>query len=76
MKVMTIIGIILIVLGAIGLIYGGITYTSNKDVIDLGAVKLEVDQQKKLPMSPIFGGISLVLGVILLVAGRRRGNLV
>lgn len=72
MKVMTIVGIILIVLGAIGLIYGGITYTSNKDVIDLGAVKLEVDQQKKLPMSPIFGGISLVLGVILLVAGRRR----
>lgn len=72
MKVMTIVGIILIVLGAIGLIYGGITYTSNKDVIDLGAVKLEVDQQKKLPMSPIFGGISLVLGVILLVAGRKR----
>ncbi|MGB5105186.1 MAG: DUF3185 domain-containing protein [Candidatus Zixiibacteriota bacterium] len=72
MKVMTIVGIILIVLGAIGLIYGGITYTSSKDVIDLGAVKLEVDQQKQIPLSPIFGGIAMVLGVILVVAGRRR----
>lgn len=38
MNTLTLIGIILIVLGAVGLIYGGITYTSKKDVVDLGAV--------------------------------------
>jgi hypothetical protein len=72
MKIITIVGIILIVLGAIGLIYGGITYTSSKDVVDLGAVHLEVDQQKHIPFSPIFGGIALGLGIILVVVGRRR----
>jgi hypothetical protein len=72
MKIITIVGIILIVLGAIGLIYGGITYTSSKDIVDLGAVHLEVDQQKHIPLSPIFGGVALGLGVILIVAGRRR----
>ena len=72
MKTLSIVGIILIVLGAIGLIYGGITYTSSKDVVDLGAVHLEVDQQKHIPLSPIFGAVALGLGTILIFAGRRR----
>ncbi len=72
MKTVSIVGIILIVLGAIGLIYGGITYTSSKDVVDLGAVHLEVDQQKHIPFSPILGGVALGLGVILVIVGRRR----
>jgi hypothetical protein len=72
MNVMTIIGIILIVLGVVGLIYGGITYTSSKDVVDLGAVKLQVDQQKQIPLSPIFGAGAVAVGVILMLVGRRR----
>ena len=72
MNVMTIIGIILIVLGVVGLIYGGITYTSSKDVVDLGAVKLQVDQKKEIPLSPIAGARAVAVGVILMLVGRRR----
>jgi hypothetical protein len=72
MNTMTIIGIVLIVLGVVGLIYGGITYTSSKDVVDLGAVKLQVDQKKEIPLSPIAGAGAVAVGVILLLVGRRR----
>ncbi|MCX6833043.1 MAG: DUF3185 domain-containing protein [candidate division Zixibacteria bacterium] len=72
MNIMTIIGIILIVLGVVGLIYGGITYTSSKNVVDLGSVHLEVDQKKEIPLSPIFGAAAVAVGVILILVGRRR----
>ena len=74
MNTITIIGIILLALGAIGLIYGGITYTSNSDVVDLGVMEVQVDQQKQIPLSPVFGGIAAILGIVLVVVGRRRGN--
>jgi hypothetical protein len=71
-NIMTIIGIILIVLGVVGLIYGGITYTSSKDVVNMGSVHLQVDQKKQIPLSPIAGTISVAIGVILIIIGRRR----
>jgi hypothetical protein len=71
-NIMTIIGIILVVLGVVGLIYGGITYTSSKDVVNMGSVHLQVDQKKQIPLSPIAGTISVAIGVILIIIGRRR----
>lgn len=68
---MAIIGVVLIVLGAVGLIYGGITYTSSKDVVDIGSVHLQVDQKKQIPLSPIAGAAALTAGIVMLVVGRR-----
>ena len=72
MNITTIIGIVLIVLGVVGLIYGGITYTSSKNVVDLGSVQLKVDQKKEIPLSPFFGAGAVAVGVILMLVGRRR----
>ncbi len=46
MNTLTLIGIILIVLGAVVLIYGGITYTSKKDIVDIGDLKIQTEKQK------------------------------
>lgn len=72
MKVIMIIGLILIALGVVGLIYGGITYTSSKDVVNLGSVHLQVDQKKQIPLSPIAGAAAVAIGTTLIVIGRRR----
>ncbi len=72
MNIVTIIGIILIVIGVVGLIYGGITYTSGKDVLDMGPMRIEVDQQKRIPLSPIVGAVAVALGVVLILVGRKR----
>jgi len=72
MNLMTIIGIILIALGVVGLIYGGITYTSSRNVVDMGSVHLQVDQKKQIPLSPIAGATAVAIGVVLIILGRRR----
>jgi len=74
MKTITIVGIILIGLGAVGLIYGGISYTSTEHVIDMGAMHVQVDETKHIPLSPIAGSVAIVLGVVLMVVGRKRGG--
>ncbi|MEO7082935.1 MAG: DUF3185 domain-containing protein [Gemmatimonadaceae bacterium] len=69
---MRIAGIILIVVGVIGLVYGGITYTRHKDTVHLGPISASVDQKQTIPISPILGVIALVAGVGLVVGGSRR----
>jgi hypothetical protein len=74
-KIITILGAALIVLGVIGLIYGGITYTSGKDVVDMGPLHVEVEQQRQIPVTPIAGAITVVIGAVLIFVGGRRPGL-
>lgn len=70
---MRIAGIILIILGVVGLVWGGITYTRRRDTISVGPITATVNQRETLPISPVAGAIALVVGIGLLVAsGRRR----
>lgn len=71
MKSAMLIGIILIVLGIISFAYQGITYTTHKKVVDLGPIQASRTEHKTIPLSPIFGGILLVGGIILVVAGSK-----
>ncbi len=67
-----IIGIILIIIGVIALAYGGFSYTKREKVIDAGPLQVSADKQKTVPLPPILGGLCLVGGVVLVVAGSRR----
>ena len=69
---MRIAGIILIILGVVGLAYGGITYTRRRDTVSVGPISATVNQRETLPISPVAGAIALVVGIGLLVAGGRR----
>ena len=69
---MRIAGIILIIVGIVGLAYGGITYTRRRNTVSLGPISATVTQRETLPISPIAGAIALVAGVGLLIAGGRR----
>jgi uncharacterized membrane protein HdeD (DUF308 family) len=72
MKPLVIVGILLIVLGVFALAYEGITYTRTERVIDLGPLKVDAKREKTIPLPPILGALSLVGGVALLIASRRR----
>lgn len=73
MKPTTLVGIVLIVLGALALAYQGITYATREKIVDLGPIKASVDKQKTIPLPPILGAIALAGGVVLLVVGNKRG---
>lgn len=67
-----IIGILLIIIGIVALAYGGFSYTKREKVIDAGPLQVNADKQKTVPLPPILGGLCLVGGIVLVVAGNRR----
>ena len=69
---MKIVAIILIVLGAISLAYGGITYTSREKVLDVGPIEATAEREKTVPLPPILGGIAVVAGIALLFVGPKK----
>jgi hypothetical protein len=69
---MRLIGIALIVLGIVGLAYGGITWTTRDKVVDMGPLQVTRDKTQSLPLPPIAGGVCLIAGVVLLIAGGRQ----
>ena len=72
MKSLSLLGILLVVLGALALAYQGITYTHREKVFDVGPIHASKDTQEKIPLPPILGGLALVGGVALLVVGARQ----
>ena len=69
---MRIIGMILIVIGIIALVFGGITYTRREKVLDIDPLQASTERQKTIPLSPLLGGLALVGGVALMIAGSRK----
>jgi hypothetical protein len=69
---MKLIAIVLIVLGVIGLVAGGISWTQREKVVDLGPVEVTRENRESIPLPPIVGGLLLVAGVVLLVANKRK----
>lgn len=74
MKGLVLVGIVLTVLGLVGLIYGGITYTKDKDTVDLGIAEITVTDKERLNIHPVFGGIVLAAGLVVLVVGLKRNG--
>ena len=66
------VGILLIVLGVIALAYQGITYTTHKKVLDIGPIQATKEEHNTIPLPPVLGGIALIGGVALVVAGNRH----
>ncbi|HUN81076.1 MAG TPA: DUF3185 domain-containing protein [Phycisphaerae bacterium] len=67
-----VIGVILVILGAIILGSGHLTYWHRDTVVDVGPVSVTAAHQKEAPLAPIFGGVALAGGVALIVLGSRK----
>jgi len=67
-----IIGILLIVAGTLGLIYGGFSYTREKHDVNLGPLKFSVADRERVNVPVWAGAGAIAVGVILLVIGRKR----
>lgn len=65
------IGIVLVVLGALGLVYGGFSYTKEETAAKIGPMEIKVAQQENVNI-PLWVGIgAIVIGGALLVMGRK-----
>ncbi len=68
MKTGAFLGILLIVLGAVALAYQGISYTTQKKVLDIGSIHATKEEHKTIPLPPIVGGVALLAGLALVFA--------
>ena len=65
-------GIVLIVLGCLGLAYGGFSYTKETSAVKLGPIELKVQEKESVNVPLIVSAGAVVLGVFLLVAVGRK----
>ena len=72
MKPMFWVGIILIVLGALALTYQGFDYTHQEKVLDVGPIHATAEEQKHVSIPPVLGGLALVGGIALVIAGAKK----
>jgi len=69
---MKLIGILLIVFGVAALAVGGINYTRQEKVLDIGPIHATAEKHETIPLSPIVGLAAIVGGVALVAAGSRN----
>ena len=71
-KSLVFVGVVLIAAGAMGLFYRAIPYTSRDVVIDVGPIKATAETNKTWPIPPILGGLAIVAGIFVVIAGARK----
>jgi len=72
MEIQRILAIVLIIAGALGLAYGGFSYTKATHTADVGALHMSLDEHQHVNV-PAWAGISLIIvGGVLLLVGRKN----
>ena len=72
MKPITWMGILLVIVGVLALAYGGINYTRQEKVLDIGSIHATKETHERIPLPPILGGVALAGVIALLVIGARQ----
>ena len=70
MKIATILGIVLVIIGIVGLVYGGFTYTAAKQTtVQVGPLEVNAKEKRTFPIPSLAGGVLVAGGIILLILG-------
>jgi len=69
---MKMIGILLIIIGAIGVIWGGVTYVKDRDTTHIGPVDIVVEKKERISIPPVVGVAALIAGGLLVGMSSRR----
>ena len=66
------IGVVLIVMGAIILIWSAFIYTNKQKLLEVGPVKVSVSRSEAANWPPYLGGLLLIGGIVVLVTSRKN----
>ena len=72
MNSVKVIGIVALVLGLLGMIYGGFSYTSQTHQAKIGPLELSVKEKETVNIPIWAGAAAVAAGVLLLVMGGKR----
>jgi uncharacterized membrane protein len=74
MKPLIIIGIVLVALGVIALVYQGFSYTTERQVADLGIAEIRSQDTETIPVPPWVGIVLVAVGVGAILLAKRSGG--
>ena len=67
------VGVVLIVAGVLGLLYGGFSFTRETHDVKLGPIELSVKEKESVNV-PVWAGVAAIaVGAALLLFGGRKG---
>ena len=69
---MRVVGIVLVILGALALGYGGFTYVTRDNIVDAGPIQINANREKTVWIPPVVGGIAVVAGLLVIATSGRR----
>ncbi|MBK7768389.1 MAG: hypothetical protein IPI44_21505 [Sulfuritalea sp.] len=72
MNTQRLLAIIFIVAGALGLAYGGFSYTRESTALKLGSMELKVQEKETVAVPLIVSAGAIAIGVFLLVGFRSK----
>ena len=71
MRPISIVGLLLVLLGAF-ILYRGLSYKSKNEVLKVGDLKASVEERHAVPAW--VGGLAIVAGVVMLAGGMKRST--
>lgn len=72
MKTTQIIGLLLIVAGIAGLLFGGFSYNKDTTALKIGPMELKVQEKESVAIPMVVSGAAIALGAFLMFAGRTK----
>jgi hypothetical protein len=70
-SIISILGVLLLLAGIVTLTYQGFTYSKEEKIAQIGEVTVTAEHPKTIYFPPILGGLCVIAGLVLVVAGRK-----
>jgi hypothetical protein len=67
-------GILLIILGVAALVYGSVSFTTQKKAVDVGPLQINKTEHHSVSLPPILGIVAIAGGGILTYFGAKQGS--
>lgn len=74
MNRLVLIGLVLVALGAVGLVVPRITYQEETADVDVGPLSVQVTQERTISVPDVLSGLVLVAGGVLIAVGSQRSS--
>jgi len=66
------IGVVLVIIGVLMMLYTGFNFITTKNVVDIGPLQVNKEENHPVQWSPIVGGLLLVGGILVIVLGKNK----
>ena len=69
---MKILGLVLVIAGTLGLVYGGFSYTRDRHDLSLGPIRFSMKEEERINVPVWAGAGAIAVGALLLLVGGRK----